>query len=111
MGWQPDSKGWTPSAQTSPDNSHQAFKAKTSECEKPHKGTRGRVALDHCGGASADAARYHRAPDPGSRGSCTTLGQAYGQAHMPCTRRCNGGYALLRVLRELHRVVKRIHHP
>src|SRR5215213_9420500 len=26
MGWQPDSKGWTPSAQTSPDNSHQAFK-------------------------------------------------------------------------------------
>src|SRR5215218_11243911 len=26
MGWQTDSKGWTPSAQTSPDNSHQAFK-------------------------------------------------------------------------------------
>src|SRR5215211_5410223 len=26
MGWQTDSKGWTPSAQTSSDNSHQAFK-------------------------------------------------------------------------------------
>src|SRR5215208_4240467 len=86
------------------------IKAKTSESEKPHKGTRGRVALDHCGGASAGAAQYRRAPEPGSGGGYTTLGQAHGQALVPRTRRRNGGYALLRVLREHHRVVKRIHH-
>src|SRR3712207_9397339 len=75
------------------------IKAEISEPEKPHKGTRGRVAPDHRDGAGARAARYSRAPEPGSRGGCTALGQAHGYTLISRTRRRNGGYALLRVLR------------
>ena len=87
------------------------MKGETSEPEKPHESTRGREAPHYCDGAGARAARYRRAPEPVSRGGCTALRQAHGQALTPRTRRCNSGYALLRVLREHHRVVLRIHYP
>src|SRR5688500_11060730 len=87
------------------------MKGETSEPEKPHESTRGRMAPDYCNGAGARAARYRRAPEPVSRGGCTALQQAHGQALTPHTRQRNGGYALLRVLREYHRVVLRVHYP
>jgi hypothetical protein len=67
------------------------MKGETSEPEKPHESTRGRVAPDYCNGAGARAARYRRAPEPVSRGGCTALQQAHGQALTPHTRRRNGG--------------------
>src|ERR671917_1337462 len=75
------------------------IEAEISEPEKPHKGTRGRAAPDHRDGAGARAARYRRAPEPGSEGGCKSLGQAHGKTLIPRTRRRNGDHALLRVLR------------
>jgi hypothetical protein len=49
------------------------IKAETSEPEEPHKGTRGRVATYHRGGAGARAAHHRRAPAPGWRREITQL--------------------------------------